>query len=131
MTCAIDWLASFWWGESTTGKNKAAYTGFVGEYFRPIGRYDPDSLYDSLRNGLVHMFTIKGRKYALTHNSPILHLIQTGDGQIVLNAGDFRDDLVAAKDRYFSEVETKPDLLKKLVERYRRDGFLDSGPLAP
>jgi hypothetical protein len=129
MTCAIDWLASFWWGKSTEKKNRAAYTGFVSEYFRPIGRYDPVALYKSLRNGLVHLFTIQNQKYALTHNNPSFHLIKTSDGHVVLNASNFRDDLVAAKDRYFSDVEAKPDLLKKLVDRYTREGFLTSGPL--
>ena len=71
MACAIDYLAGFWWGETTEGSVKKAYVGFIDRYF-PSGRYDPDGLYDSLRNGLVHMFTIKDKKYALTHNRPDL-----------------------------------------------------------
>jgi hypothetical protein len=73
------------------------------------------------------MFTIKGKKYALTHNNPHLHLKTDTSGHIILNAANFRDDLVSAKDNYFNAVEVISDLLDKLVERYNRDGFLDLG----
>lgn len=127
MACAIDYLAGFWFGESTKdGKVKEAYVGFIMEYF-PKGRYDPEGLYDSLRNGLVHMFTIKRMKYALTHNNPGLHMSKDQSNRIILNAADFRDDLQAAKERYFDEVEQNPDLMGKLKERHERDGFM--GPV--
>jgi hypothetical protein len=123
MACAIDYLAGFWWGKSTKGKVRKVYSGFIERYFSS-GRYDADGLYDSLRNGLVHMFTIKGRKYGLTHNQPGVHLKVDSSGQIILNAADFRDDLKAAKERYFDEVESDPDLLDNVIQRYVRDGFL-------
>jgi hypothetical protein len=75
------------------------------------------------------MFTIKNKKYALTHNNPGFHLKNDRNGQIILNAGDFRDDLIAAKERYFADVEAKPDLLDKVLDRFNRDGFLDLGLL--
>lgn len=125
MACAIDYLAGFWWGESTKGKVQEAYSNFIDAYF-PKGRYDAIGLYDSLRNGLVHMFTIKNKKYALTHNNPGCHLKVDRNGQIILNAGDFRDDLITAKERYFTDVEEEPYLLDKVLERYSRDGFLRS-----
>ena len=124
MACAIDYLAGFWWGKSTSGKVRLAYTGFVKRYFPPRS-YDPDGVYDSLRNGLVHMFTIKAKKYALTHNNAHLHLKEDSAGQLLLNAENFRNDLVSAKEKYFSEIEADPDLLDKLLLRYERDGFLD------
>lgn len=128
MACAIDYLAGFWWGRSTKDQVKAAYTGFITEYF-PKGRYDAYGLYDSLRNGLIHMFTLRGKKYVLTHNNTHRHLKSDPFGRIILNAEDFRDDLAEAKEQYFRDVEGKPDLLDKLLERYRRDGFLDLSPL--
>lgn len=128
MTCAIDYLAGFWWGESTKGKVQAAYTGFIDAYF-PKGRYDANGLYDSLRNGLVHMFTIKNKKYALIHNRPDMHLKNDTAGHIILNAADFRDDLVIAKDKYFDEVENNSELLDKLRDRFTRDGFLAAGAI--
>lgn len=128
MACAIDYLAGFWWGKDTKGKVQVAYTRFIDTYF-PKGRYDAKGLFDSLRNGLIHMFTIKNRKYALIHNRPDMHLKSDTAGQIILNATDFRDDLVTATDKYFDEVETNPNLLDKLWDRFSRDGFLAAGPI--
>jgi hypothetical protein len=123
MACAIDYLAGFRLGASTKNKVQDTYIKFIDEYFPP-DRYDSAGLSDSLRNGLVHMFTIKNKKYALTHNNPHLHLIIDRNGQTILNAANFRDDLVAASKHYFDDVEVKSDLLDKLLERYQRDGFL-------
>jgi hypothetical protein len=64
------------------------------------------------------MFTIKNKKYTLTHNNPSFHLNPDSNGQITLNAGGFRDDLIAAKERYFDDVEAKPKLLDKVLDRY-------------
>jgi len=127
-TCVIDYLAGFWWGTSTIGDGGKAYKGFIDKYF-PRNRYDSAGLYDSLRNGLVHMFTIKNKKYALTHCKTNLHLKLNRQGQTILNAGDFCVDLIYAKDQYFSDVEARPELLDKFFERYNRDGFLGLSPL--
>jgi len=128
MSCAIDYLAGFWWGRSTQGSVKEAYTGFINTFF-PAGRYDAEGLYDSLRNGLVHMFTIKGRKYALTHDAPERHLKSDEHGQIILNAADFEVDLVIATKAYFSAAESSPEFIRKAQDRYFRDWFLGPSPL--
>jgi hypothetical protein len=128
MACVIDYLAGFWWGGSTKNAVKRAYIGFIDRYF-PKDRYIPEHLYDSLRNGLVHLFTIKGKRYALVHNQPNLHLREDTTRHIILNAADFRDDLRAAKDKYFDEVESTPAVLDKLLEQYFREGFLGPGML--
>jgi hypothetical protein len=122
MTCAIDWLAGFWYGEPTQGHTRDAYIGFIERYF-PSGKYDAVGLYDSLRNGLVHMFTIKGRVYSLTHNQSFRHLKPIGD-QINLNSEDLFADWLLAENKYFAEIETDDELLAKFVERYERDEFL-------
>lgn len=128
MSCAIDYLGSFLLGESTKGKVKSAYTEFIRRYF-PSGLYDPDDLYDSLRNGLVHLFTIKDRKYALIDGNSHLHLTKDVDGQVWLNAEDFMQDLNTARERYFDDVETNRNLMDKLLKRLERDGFLGTVPL--
>ena len=128
MACAIDYLAGFWRGESTKGKVSEAYRGFIDEYFPP-DRFDSDGPYDSLRNGLVQMFTIKGKRYSLKHNRPGVHLRTAHSGQIILNAADFRDDLPSAANSYFEDVELDPALLDKLLRRCRRDGFLALHPI--
>ena len=124
MSCAIDYLASFWYGDDTKGHVGEAYKGFVTKYFP--SSYDANALYESLRNGLVHLFTIKGQTYRLIHAHPELHMMaDKSSGQLILNAENFQADLVAAKDCYFDEVETRSDLLDKVIQRYERDGFLE------
>jgi len=126
MSCAIDYLSGFWHGESTKGKVGEVYPRFVDSFF-PGDLYEAAALYDSLRNGLVHMFTIKEKRYILTHDHPELHLKTRKSGpitQTILNAKDFRDDLVSAKDKYFDAVESDPELLRRFMKRYEDDGFL-------
>ena len=125
MSCSIDYLAGFWWGENReTGMARQAYVGFINEYFLPRGRYNAKGLYDSLRNGLVHLFTIKDKMYELTFDEPQRHLTTSHHGYMVLDAGSFRADLLAAETRYLDEVETSPPLLDKAFQRYARDGFV-------
>jgi len=67
MSCSIDYLSGFWWGDSREiGMVRQAYVGFINEYFRPRGLYNAKGIYDSLRNGLVHQFTIKNKMYDLS-----------------------------------------------------------------
>jgi hypothetical protein len=125
MSCCIDYLSGFWWGESREiGMVRQAYIGFINEYFRPRGRYDAKGIYDSLRNGLVHQFTIKNKMYELTFGEPERHLTVSHHNCIILNAGSFRNDLIDAANRYFDEVEKNPHLLDKAFQRYERDGFV-------
>lgn len=125
MSCCIDYLSGFWWGDSKEiGMVRQAYVGFINEYFRPRGLYDAKGLYDSLRNGLVHQFTIKNKMYELTFDEPQRHLTVNFNGFIVLNAGSFRNDLINASHLYFNELKKNPQLLDKAFQRYERDGFI-------
>jgi hypothetical protein len=123
MSCTIDYLAGFWYGKSTKDKVNKVYRCFIDSYF-PKNRYDSWGLWDSLRNGLVHMFTIKGKIYTLTQNQPNLHLHKNQKGQIFLDARSFRDDLFFAKEDYFNDVQSKKDLLDKLIDRFIRYSIL-------
>lgn len=132
LACAIDWVAGFWWGKSTVKKNekgrtvksenKKCYISFINEYF-PGDKYDANELWDSLRNGLIHLYTIKNAKYALTHGHRDSHL-QLQNGYVLLNVENFFDDFVFAVNQYFSAVENDEILFKKFIERFERDGFL-------
>jgi hypothetical protein len=75
------------------------------------------------------MFTIKNKKYALIHNRSDMHLMNDTAGHIILNAANFREDLIAASKMYFDEVETNNNLLNKLWDRFNRDGFLALVPI--
>jgi hypothetical protein len=125
MSCCIDYLSGFWWGENRDiGMTRQAYVGFINEYFLPRGRYNAKGIYDSLRNGLVHLFTIKNKMYELTFDEPQRHLTVSHNGLIILNAGSFRNDLINATNCYFKDVKTNPRLLDKAFQRYERDGFV-------
>lgn len=125
MSCVIDYLSGFMIGGESTG---ISYTDFIKKYFPP-GKYNSKELYKSLRCGLVHSFTINGRKYVLTDGHPERHLKKTTDGQVILNASDFRDALFKAANDYFDAVITTPSLLINHINRYNDLGFLDFGPI--
>ena len=125
MSCSIDYLSGFWWGDTREmGMVRQAYVGFINEYFRPRGLYNAKGIYDSLRNGLVHLFTIKNSIYELTFDEPQRHLTISHNGFIVLDAGSFRNDLINAASLYFDELKKNPQLLDKAFQRYERDGFI-------
>lgn len=129
ISCAIDWLAGFHVGKSRIGRGKVAeaYIGFIEEYF-PGGRYDAHGLYEVLRNGFVHAFTVKG-PYTLTHNNPRDHL-EIKWGNTVLNAESLFADLVFAKNRFFDAVEEDAMKLNRVIERYERERFFQLVPLS-
>jgi len=124
IACAIDYLASFNYGGDTTGHAREAYTDFLKEYEWFTKKYNPEDIYDSLRCGLVHNFTIHGGKFTLTHNHPELHLT-THKGQIVLNYEDFYCDLKRLKEEYFEKVKDPKDgKIANFMKRYSVLGFL-------
>jgi len=121
MACAIDYLASFNVGGKTKNKD---YINFLGEYDWFVKKYNPTDIYESLRCGLVHNFTIHGGKFALTHNHPEQHLTKH-KGQIILNYEDFYCDLKRLKEEYFEKVEDpKGGKIANFMNRYERLGFL-------
>lgn len=77
MACTIDYLAGYLYGGDTTGQVKTTYKTFIEKYLKKYG-YNPDELYDSLRNGFVHNFTIKTYKYELTQQQENYHLDDNG-----------------------------------------------------
>ena len=124
ITCAIDYLASFNYGGDTTGHVREAYIDFLNEYEWFTEKYVPEDIYDSLRCGLVHNFTIHGGKFTLTHNHPELHLT-TRKGQTVLNYEDFYCDFKRLKEDYFKKVKNpKNGKSANFMRRYETLGFL-------
>ncbi len=127
MACTIDYLAGYLWGGDTNRPVRRSYKEFIEKYLKKYG-YSPNDLYDSLRNGLVHHFTIKKYKYELTQQQADYHLKDNGYGQQILNAENFEDDIVGATKEYFDEVENitaDPTLLEKLVNRYMWGPLID------
>jgi hypothetical protein len=122
MACAIDYLAGLWCGQQT---EPATYRAFIDQYFRPVGRYNSNELYVSLRNGLVHNFTTKDSKYILVFGRSTEHLTsKPGTNRLYLDGQIFRDDLVNAKNLFFDDVLLDPNQLRKVAKRYNNVGFL-------
>lgn len=132
ITCAIDWLAGFLYGEVRDNAVRESYKTFITTYFTNNKNYEfqADNLY-IFRNGLIHNYTIKQNKgekkrvFALTHNGiGGKHFDNLSNGQILLNLNDFFIDFVAAKDQYFNDVENKPRIFFNFAKCYEREGFL-------
>lgn len=125
IVCAIDYLASFNVGRETAGED---YIDFLKEYKWFTQKYNPKYIYHSLRCGLVHNFTIKGGKYALTHKQSLRHrTIENIRGQemIILNFEDFFEDFKRLKKEYFTKVRNPRENKKQnFLKRYRKIGFL-------
>ena len=88
--------------------------GFIQAYF-PVHKYNAEHLYDSLRNGLVHLFTIKNSHYSLVHGRPETHLTTDAQGRTLLNAEDLLADLQTATDTYFRHVACDDKLLGRAL----------------
>jgi hypothetical protein len=128
MACTIDYLAGYWCGQRA---HRKGYIDFINKYF-PAKGYDAkraEQLYDCLRVGLVHNFTIHNAAFVLTQDHPELHLKPRSSQVTILNAGDFRDDLITAKNEYFKAVIADPTLLKNAYRRYTEVGFFELTPL--
>ena len=127
LICSIDWLAGYYYGGPTDNVNKVSYISFINQYF-PKEKYDGKSVYEKLRCGLVHMYTIKDNRYALTHRHPEFHLYLGESGFEVINLEDFYADWSIAKNAYFDDVEKSGALLEKAYNRHL-SGFLGLIPI--
>jgi hypothetical protein len=95
-SCLIDQLSGFRYNSDKVGKR---YKEFVKEYLK---KYNPDELYNDLRNKLVHNYSV-GSHYGLTRNAKHLHLKKV-NGLLHLNLEDFILDLKSAIDKYILEL---------------------------
>ncbi len=59
MSCCIDYLSGFWWGENGNSECPDRLRRLINEDFRPRGLYNAKGLFDSLRNGLVISLRLK------------------------------------------------------------------------
>jgi hypothetical protein len=124
--CFIDAAAGFHAGRTREMRN------VIGKHFRAfvrayLPRYEPDALYNDLRNGLVHSYAI-GETYAFTHlesDGPHLQSRATGLGvRILLNLEDFVSDLERAYEELCRDIRVNPTQFAKAKRRYESIGLI-------
>ena len=121
ISCGIDYLTCLNFGERST---KQRYIAFLKEYNWFTDKYSPEDIYQSLRCGLVHNFSIHNKKYVLIHNRTDYHLKITDTGQIVLNFQDFFEDFKRLKKEYFEKVNNDQNKRAKFIKCLKEIGFL-------
>jgi hypothetical protein len=121
LTCLVDFLGTLYAGKKSTGETfKAFISDFMKQEYHGVG-YDPEKLWKSLRNKLVHNYSLGD--YLLVHNHPDLHLT-LHRGATVLNQEDFFQDVRQAADDYFAHVAQETALQDKLSDRISEDGII-------
>lgn len=111
-SCLIDQISGFRYNTDSVGKR---YKQFVKEY---LPDYDPEKLYDDLRNKLVHNCSV-GSSYGLTRKAPHLHL-KKSKGVTYLNLENFISDLEKALNKYIDELKGNGDIRRRALERYTK-----------
>ena len=121
ISCGIDLLAGYWKGGETKGRD---YKDFLKQDIDFPKKYEPEGIYNSLRCGLVHNFTIHGGIYALTWGHPEYHLKRTQTGQQFINLEDFYQDFRKLMENLFDQIKTDASLQKKFIKRHKKLGIL-------
>jgi hypothetical protein len=106
-SCFIDQISGFRYNTDKVGKR---YRQFVKDY---LTNYNPDELYEDLRNKLVHNYSV-GSHYGLTRNAKHLHL-KKENGILHLNLEDFIIDIRCALEKYIHELRNNSDIRRKAL----------------
>lgn len=115
MLAGIEALAGYHTPDASgPGANGERFRSFIGTYF-PEAYYPQASKLWEFRNGMIHGFS--PRNFVLTHHNPSLHLKQTNDGAVILNAEDFYAAFLHAAQKYFTEISSSPRLQTNFSRR--------------
>lgn len=118
---AIDCLATWYAGRDS---REAVFEKFITTFFPEKYKALAKDFYLYLRCGLVHNYSTKTSKYALTDGCPSVHLAGAPDGTIVLNWEDFFSDFLNARGSYYEAVRQSPTLQCLLQEQIGKRGLL-------
>jgi hypothetical protein len=116
--CFIDYLAGFYYGRKST---KNDYINYVDKHLK---KYGGDKIYRSVRNGLVHNYSVD-RDFVFSEkgiDGP--NLGKYKNGKIVLNLEDFLNDIESAMDKYFKALNRDNNLRIKAINRFKRGKIL-------
>jgi hypothetical protein len=118
---AIDCLATWYAGRDS---REPVFKKFITDFFPEKYKALAKDFYRYLRCGLVHNYSTKTSKYALTDRCPTAHLAEISNGTVVLNWEDFFSDFLNARDDYYTAVRQSPTLHCLLQEQIGKRGLL-------
>ncbi len=121
--CFIEWLASYYFARQVCGDD---YREFVKRF---MPQYDTREMYKSLRCGLVHGFTDRGKGYDFREDRPNNHLKfaklkGSSESRRVINLSNFQKDLEAAMEELFSVLRSNPEMAKRALNYFKTNGMI-------
>jgi hypothetical protein len=117
----VECLGSYFTGEKA---DKAPFTAFMKAYFPAPYHNIADDIYASLRNGLMHDYTIKNDRFILVRNTDDKRHLQIVDSKIVFNRAVFASDFLDAWERFSTDVMATPGLATRVHRRIHAGRFL-------
>ncbi|HNY35974.1 MAG TPA: hypothetical protein PLD14_01720 [Candidatus Pacearchaeota archaeon] len=117
-SCLMDCLATFYYGNCSTGKN---YRSFVDKF---LPQYDSRNFYEDLRCKLVHDYS-EGGSYVFKDNKPIEHLKKyKKSNKIIINLENFVEELEKIVDDYLKLITNDDVAYKNALKRIKSLGLL-------
>lgn len=118
-SCFIDYLAGFYYGHKA---EKIDYINFTNKYLK---KYDGEKIYYSVRNGLVHNYSVE-RDFVFSEKGlDGQNLEKYKNGKTVLNLEDFLSDIESAMNKYFKVLDRDKNLRKRAINRFKRGKILE------
>lgn len=122
--CFIDTMAGFYAGidkEESKRNSRKRFEDFVEKY---LPKYDREKLWEDLRCGLVHSYTV-GQTHVFTDAYKAgFHFDTTKRGKIILNLEDFCADLRKAYKNFRNDILTKNEIFLNAKRRYEFLGLM-------
>jgi hypothetical protein len=123
-SCFIEALAGFYCGQTDPnlrGKSQDQFVKFVTRY---LPKYKPLDLWQSLRNGLVHSYTDKGKYLYVNKKENLHHLQENQGGGLIINDENFVKELEIAYKQFKSDILSDPDIFSKVKQRFNSFGVM-------
>ncbi len=125
--CFIDAMASFRFGVTKEmikdGKIGERFKNFVKEY---LPKYNADDLWDSLRCGLVHLYTAYG-KYAFANKKRHFHHRKDNRGRTIINDEDFCEELKDVYEKLKDDILNNKEVYLNATKRLNSMGIMRIG----
>lgn len=122
-SCFIEALAGFYCEQTDPdlrNKSRDQFVKFVTKY---LPQYNSQDLWHSLRNGLVHSYTDKG-KYLYVNKKRDLHYSRHQNRALIINDEDFVEELKNAYGQFRDDILNDPDIFLKAKKRLDAFGVM-------